>query len=548
MRNCVVCLVDSLRFDAIEDMEREGYLRREGLNSQLDTPTMNELLAQGTELPNLHAPFTFTPPSVGTILTGLYPREHKIYGFNRPMHPDVGTLPDFMSDAGYHTLYMNGMHMLKYNGIEGRFDEVTKGPLTTLCDRIQELNGEGIPVFAYYHTFDVHHPYMISKTPPNPDHHDLAIDEAHSLAKVFGDNLQLTRADAMKATGNVSRPWKCSGDLPIWEYLKIVHEVYAKREHRMDNPAKFLARYYVKGVNHFDRKHLSIMKDFLDNTSEGRRTVFLLTADHGDAPRQIIDSEGNELISFEHNRNPDQDLVKVPGILYNAAKEGTENIERRTLTSLADITPTLLHEMEVPAGVNFSGENLFEPPPESRTVFTEWSDTVKEEGKVFPLEAFLKWQCAVRSDGYKYWKRGTGFNHRDYSQPLAEFFRRAYIKLKDVYPTAEDVEEFVEHFEDGLENRKQKVREILQTAEGPFQKLSRWDEDHFEENDLLENPGPDEESVVRELESLLSRFPDPFDIEIPCDRTVYEGEKEEETNDENEREELKQELEDLGYL
>ncbi|MFB6357210.1 MAG: alkaline phosphatase family protein, partial [bacterium] len=70
-RNCIVFVVDSLRFDAYSGTEKQGLLERWGLAKNLDTPNMDRLAGKGVEVPNLHAPAPFTPPSVATIVSGL---------------------------------------------------------------------------------------------------------------------------------------------------------------------------------------------------------------------------------------------------------------------------------------------------------------------------------------------------------------------------------------------------------------------------------------------------------------------------------------------
>ncbi|MFB6357211.1 MAG: sulfatase-like hydrolase/transferase, partial [bacterium] len=458
----------------------------------------------------------------------------------RPMHPDVKTLPDWFSEAGFHTLYMNGMGMLEHNGVVGRFDESTKGPIPTLIDKIRRCNEQGKPVFAYYHTFDVHHPYQMSKYPPEKEYQQKAVDRANRLSEFFGDEREFTLEDAVEEVDHDDYRWNAHGQIPVWEYLNTVFEQYVKREKRVENPSRFLASDYVEGVNHFDQNHLNYLTEFLMDTDLGLNTTLLFTADHGESKRIIQpESGGEQRISFDHNRHPDQDLIRIPGFIVNA-RQSLESVKNWNLTSLVDVTPTLLSDFEIDFdSEKLSGYDLFKETPEKRYVYSQWSNTVSKDERTFPRLAFLIWQTVLDSNGFKYWRKGVRLDEDVFDLPLDKFVRKVLVNTQFRYMMDDDLENFVSSMEDTREVREQFLEEAFQQAPDWTPKLYRWDRDHFEENNLLDEEDETHLKLAQVMDARLEeRFRDTLDIEDP----------EQEDMSQQEEEELTEGLKDLGYL
>lgn len=92
--NIVLVLVDSLR---PEHLSCYGYPRR-------TSPRLDALAEEGTLYENAFAAGAWTVPSVSSILTGMYPSQHRVCGERPVLDGPYRTLPEVLRDAGYTTL------------------------------------------------------------------------------------------------------------------------------------------------------------------------------------------------------------------------------------------------------------------------------------------------------------------------------------------------------------------------------------------------------------------------------------------------------------
>lgn len=538
MKNCLICLVDSLRYDMLPGKQRPELFQKYDLETKLETPVLKELLERGIEFPNLHSTFPATPPAVASLLTGQYPREHQLCGFYRPLGEQAQTLADYFSRAGFHTILMNGMKLFEKAGIQQRFDEHLEGPLYRMGERITELNQAGKRVFGYIHTFDVHHPYLISKYPPNEEYHDPIVGIANALANQLNESVSFDRGDAIEVAQTEELPYRAHEDMPLWQFMHRIRKEYIETEGRLEEPIKLLSDLYVRGLSQFDNFQLAPLVEFLINTAAGRETLFFLTADHGEMTRQ-----GKNQITFDHGGKPVENVVRVPGILLNSPDP--PNFERSgQLTSLVDVAPTLLAEFEEPkTGADISGIDLHQPAPEKREIFVEYSSAIKkheESGEIFPRIALLEWQCLLSENGYKLYRRGEKLKDSDYDLPLPEFFRRVMAKRLQKWAEEHFIEQCVEDFQgtDNLESRKEFVTNLLAGRETADRELYDWQEDPAENTNLLAEATEDHQEIARRLEpKLCLRFP--YTREFDDSGPEMSGEEEEK---------LKDSLEGLGYL
>ncbi|MFB6344690.1 MAG: sulfatase-like hydrolase/transferase, partial [bacterium] len=441
-----------------------------------------------------------------------YPREHHVYGFKRPLYPEVPTLADIFGSQGYHTILMNGLSIFSKNGIEQRFDETIKGPLKRLSDRIQECNNNGTPVFAYYHTMDVHHPYLLSKYPVDTNHHKQAKAAAQDLSNELEKKHHFQQSDLMKKSDIEGVQWEAGRDCLLWDYIHGLYHIHMKRDQNFEAPLQKAAELYVKGINVFDRKQLAPFVSFLRETDAGQRTTFLLTSDHGESPRF-----DGDLVGFEHSFYPKQDLIRVPAVLYNVNKD-TSGIQEWSLTSLVDIAPTLLEEFGINSTPRMSGHNLFSQP-QSREVFSEYSDDQRSgEAADFPREAVLIWSVIITDEGDKFARSGLKITERDYDLPTKLFVERVFLKIALRQPEDEELDRVVDQLkvEDSRSRRESFVDQIKQQTGKPRKCLVDWTQDHYEKNNLLEEEHTKFKNLAETLEGkLLSRFPDYLELKTP---------------------------------
>ena len=115
----MVVLIDTLRADRLG-----AYGNRNGL-----TPHLDRFAAESTRFAQMHAPASWTLPSVASLMTGLHPQTHGAgvrYGEFAPtgLSGGVRTLAETLRDGGfynlgvYHNIYVNPAF-----GLQQGFDE-----------------------------------------------------------------------------------------------------------------------------------------------------------------------------------------------------------------------------------------------------------------------------------------------------------------------------------------------------------------------------------------------------------------------------------------
>ncbi|GEM_PF-6380906 len=541
-KNCLLFLVDSLRFDVLPDSEQDqGVLAKHDLIEKLELKNLQKLVEKGSIIPRLHTSYTATPPAVASLMTGKYPREHGLYGFQCEIFEETKTLADYFKESGYVTIIFNGIKLLKHNGLGDRFDHYLEGPVNRLIEEIKRHNENNRPVFIYYHTMDVHHPYLLSHYPPNRSYHDRAIEKATELAELLGFDYNFKRSDALERARGEDYPFRASGDQLLWQFLKTAYHIHIKRDQKIDNPIEYMANWYVEGVNHFDAHSLAPLVDFLFEDEHGKNTNFLLTADHGETIR-----ENSDLLGFEHSGPPDQDLIRIPGLLYTAGEE-LLTVDEISYSSMVDLAPTLLglHGLDS-NNQNFSGYNLLKTITEERSLYSEYSDDKNKSKDDFPREAFINWETILTAGGYKFTRAGLPLKEKDYELPVEKFVETAFMKRLLVQPDETVINKYSDELRanDSRQEREKFVLRLDQQRNFHSPTLTRWREDHLERDNLLgrKPPEPSYQKVAEELEKRLNkRFPEPEEVE-------KQRSKEDKKLSANENEELKEALTDLGYL
>lgn len=164
----LVYLVDTLRADHLGVY---GYGRP-------TSPRIDEFAGDALVFDSMVASSGWTRTAVASLMTGLSPPSHQVYGRLDSLPAGTTTLASLMGDAGYESLAVitNGIVSPAF-GFDQGFDtfrylgEERTQRIHQYSDRVNEtffdwLDGRrsDAPFFAYLHTMDVHAPY----TPPEP--------------------------------------------------------------------------------------------------------------------------------------------------------------------------------------------------------------------------------------------------------------------------------------------------------------------------------------------------------------------------------------------
>lgn len=542
MKNCLIATVDALRYDGIASVRTAGgTLDDYGLRSSLETDNMDRIVRRGTGLPFLHAPYGSTPTSTASLLSGLYPREHGAYDYHRPMDDNVRTLADYFSEAGYYTIIMNGHFFFGKMGLGDRFDEILHGPASRLVERIKELNSRGENVFAYYHTMDVHPPYLISEFPPTLEYNDAALAFANSFSRALGNEREFDRGDLHYRVDNENFEYMASTDTPVWEFM-VENVLYHYRKDRevFEDPVEELAKLYVQGINRFDKYQFCSIADYVLDDPDGDETVFVLTSDHGQVEKEL--DSGRR--TFYHRGKPREDLICVPGAIV-APDDDLSPITQHRITSLVDVAPTVLelcdiaYDAETMSGIDLTGTT----PDTDRYVYADFCKTVKQKGsdpieeKTFPLPGVLTWSALISGAGRKFYTDTLDLTAEDYDLPAEQFVRVVSEKLRNYWLPDEEHGQQLNRLRELNDDREDYCRSLRESTNDPRQELYNLTDDPLETTPL-EEPRVDS----RTLEDLNTHLSERFTVpSLICIDPPDGGE-------EDDDEQMRQRLEGFGYL
>ncbi|MCZ7581960.1 MAG: sulfatase-like hydrolase/transferase [Deltaproteobacteria bacterium] len=186
--NLLLVVVDTLRADAL------GCYGAKGAPS----PAIDELATRGTLFEDVSSVSSWTRPAVGTMMTGLIPREHRMTALTGRMPDPATTLAQKFAAAGYRTgavvmnpilksyfgfargfrdyeeqtntveasFWMTGRSIRRLLGGSGEKRTRKADDASLAVDKMLGWidRGDGAPFFGYLHLMDPHAPY----DPPEP--------------------------------------------------------------------------------------------------------------------------------------------------------------------------------------------------------------------------------------------------------------------------------------------------------------------------------------------------------------------------------------------
>ncbi len=526
MKNCLICVLDSLRYDAVDRQFDRGLLSELGLQQKIQTSQLDRLKKAGVMTRRMISPWPGTAASLATILTGLYPREHGAFASanGRPMDPSTVGLEKLFKRAGYRTVFWTDFPKLKpVLQADSRFDECGQGPLKNLIERIKRLNHQGKPVFVLMHTDDTHGTYMMSNFPPTADYHDRAIAWANRLARLCELDYSWGRDDAQGVCQMPGISWESNRYYPVWKFHRELQVKTPDWLERIEPVRlfKLLVTMYIEGINHYDSYQLAELRRFLLTDEIGKNTVTVITSDHGQTLRR---REGSRIPTFYHAGKPVEDLVHVPSIWLNSSLEQSD-LDRWKISSSVDIAPTLSGLFDLSDPPAFSGNDLRHPPPAEYYVYTE-SSTISDLRDEFPRFCLVNWNAIISSRGYKYYRQLPALDENDLAAPVDQFIWRVFYKIRGETYRLEQLQPVVNKFlkNDSLARRVAFVRQMLET-DPPERELYNWRQDYSESENLLSSISPTTAVLAQKLDRRLNqRFPNSFDCqEFPFAQPVEAG-------------------------
>lgn len=128
-----------------------------------DTPFLDSLREDGTFFRSMFSSATTTTPAVASYMTGCYAERNGIYSLrDATLSPDVETLAEAFSRAGYHTHAMATGPLAPETGLDRGFDTYEDRDADRDCftdwfeDALSTIDGLESPFFGYLHLWEIH--------------------------------------------------------------------------------------------------------------------------------------------------------------------------------------------------------------------------------------------------------------------------------------------------------------------------------------------------------------------------------------------------------
>jgi len=355
------------------------------------TPFLSKLASQGITFSNVFSAAPWTVPSMYSIITSLYSKEHGIVGGivggrkkkggGQQVLPDeANTLPELMRSAGYTTFGVcTNHHMNSKFGFAQGFDYFSGGDFLFLPFPNLVVNAyarkikESPKYFFWLHYFDPHFPY-IAQSPWFGKWNDSKYRTQYDLTQEIV--LQYYRS----ITGlELSDPIAPNHAKLLTQTIRRVSinqslfepAIYYAKPSPDDDYMKCLRAAYKSNLRQTDEA----MKEALETIGVDDNTLLIITADHGE---EFFDHG-----KFGHRTNNSvfQELIKVPLVIRLPGKKHAGKIINTPVSTL-DILPTIMELTDQKVPSDISGVSLV-PLIEGKTIaprplFSEYSGAQKE--------------------------------------------------------------------------------------------------------------------------------------------------------------------------
>lgn len=332
--------IDSLRPDHL------GFYGYERFTS----PVLDAIAREGTVFEDASATAPWTLPSHASMLTGLYPLNHRVTSSKTRLPDSVPTIAGMVRSAGYDTAAVVNVEWLKqenfavtrdfekYLWVSTTLDR--KAPNTWVTDQaIEWIEGLGERnLFLFVHYYDLHSDYTAE-----PAYEKLFVDDYDG--KADGTGWQLKQAvleeDYIEFCHESFDPDQCMfGSLYVID--ENVHKIRFD-----DRDVAHLKNLYDAQIRQLDTE-LSRLFTTLRKRGLLDQTLLVVTSDHGE--------EFMEHGRVEHFIPTYQQTLHVPLVLRGPGVPAGVRVE--TPVSTVDIVPTLLELAGLTPPASLDGRSL----------------------------------------------------------------------------------------------------------------------------------------------------------------------------------------------
>lgn len=373
--NIILISLDTLRAD---DLPCYGYSRN-------TMPNLCAYAKKNIQFSNFFSQSSYTLDSHMSIFTGLYPNtHHMIHPFIDELSPAIQTLTQSLKTKGYRTIYagVTGDYALPFTrGLERGFDEIhdvdtwksdawPKG-----YEQFYSKLLDATPTFIFLHTYKPHAPYLLEegetlmyvsdRKPHIPitqseyykesvDFYQFVIDQfearvsesATRESKERNQQLSYSIRQAVEQN-NLDAAKTILQSIGQDEYEGL-RELWYWSDINADDPGTM---YYLRGL--YDQRiraldtSMASLFTFLERPEVKRRTIVIITSDHGE--------EFMEHGSVLHNKNIFNTTTHVPFIM--SVPRAISGIYNEIAQSI-DIYPTLLSLIGATVQAPFEGIDI----------------------------------------------------------------------------------------------------------------------------------------------------------------------------------------------
>ncbi len=391
----------------VVDTQRADYLTPYG-ETLPTTPFLAEMAAQGITFTKVFSTSSWTPPSMYSMHTGLYPTEHGItsgatagQGDGRrvrgqPVLPEEAvTLAEELKKHGFNTFGINTNHHLAAKfGLAQGFDRFSGEQFSFLPFpnlMVDALAGEirgASKYFLWLHYFDPHFPYR-----PFAPWFDQWNKSAYKNITDFSTEMTLKSfrkyeeidPDDPINPQYMNAIYSMIKALPSYQHAITYALNYLEGSTPLEDFVEFLIAAYKTEIRYTD----DAMRQALAAIGIDDQTLVVITSDHGE---EFYDHK-----KVGHRHSLYQELIHVPLVIRLPGNSAAGTVID-TPVSLVDIMPTILDVLELPIPDGISGVSL-KPLIEgaettSRTLYCEVKNRLGESRCIveYPWKLIYKYK------------------------------------------------------------------------------------------------------------------------------------------------------------
>jgi len=309
-KNIFIYLVDTLRAD---HMSCYGYERE-------TTPFVDKFAEEGILFRNYLANASWTKPTVGSLLTGLYPNKHRAEDRKEKMSDEALFLSEILKPFGYTTIsittnpsitrefnFAQGVDFYFSNPTRHGSSEYVNSIFASLLEENPDLKQK--PMFAYLHTMDPHFPY----TPLKPFRKFKKVDRER-------DQLRLK---------------------------SIIMQIYSSGLNQDD--VDYLASLYDCEILQSDH-YFNVFLDSLKKHGLYDDSIIIFTADHGE---QLYEHGG-----WNHGHSIYNEEIHIPLIIKLPGNKDA-GLKPDFFVTQVDVLPTILEYIGIEPPSSIDGISIF---------------------------------------------------------------------------------------------------------------------------------------------------------------------------------------------